>query len=79
MTAIDIKKTLAIEVEKLSVDALQEVLDFVQFLKIKQWRNREQVSFSQQRIADDLHAFDINSVVHLEEEFADYKKEFPYE
>lgn len=79
MTAIDIKNTLAKEVDELSVDALQEVLDFVEFLKITRWRNRGQISVSQQSVADDLHALDMNSLVHLEKEFANYKNEFPYE
>ena len=79
MTAIDIKNTLAKEVEELSVDALQEVLDFVEFLKIKRWRNRRHVSVSQQSVADDLRALEMDSLVHLEEEFANYKEEFPYE
>ena len=79
MTAIEIKKTLVKEVEELSVDALQEVLDFVEFLKIKRWRNRGQISVSQQSVADDLRALDMNSLVHVEEEFANYKEEFPCE
>ena len=79
MTAIEIKKTLVKEVEELSVDALQEVLDFVEFLKIKRWRNRGQVSVSQQSVADDLRALEMDSLVHVEEEFANYKEEFPYE
>ena len=78
MTAIEIKKTLVNEVEELSVEALQEVLDFVEFLKIKRWRNPGQ-SASQSSLADELHALEMNSLVHLEEEFANYKEEYPYE
>ena len=79
MTAIDIKKTLVKEVEELSVDALQEVLDFVEFLKITRWRNRGHVSASQQGVADDLRALDMDSLMHLEEEFVNYKEEYPHE
>ena len=79
MTAIDIKKTLVKEVEELSVDALQEVLDFVEFLKIKRWRERGNVSLTHQSIADDLRALEMDSLVHVEEEFANYKEEYPYE
>ena len=79
MTAIEIKKTLVKEVEELSVDALQEVLDFVEFLKIKRWRNPGQSTSSQQRVTDELHALEMNSLVHVEEEFANYKEEHPHE
>ena len=46
----DIKKTLVKEVEELSADALQEVLDFVEFLKIKRWRETGQDVSSQRNV-----------------------------
>lgn len=79
MTAIEIKKTLVKEVEELSGDALQEVLDFVEFLKIKRWREAGQSKPSQLSVSDELRALEMDSLVHLEEEFANYKEDYPYE
>ena len=79
MTTLDIKKTLVKEVEELSVDALQEVLDFVEFLKIKRWRETLQPESPQLSVYDELRALEMDSLVHLEEEFANYKEDYPYE
>ena len=79
MTPVEIRKMLVKEVEDLSADALQEVLDFVEFLKIKQWRGTAQLASPQQSVYDELRALEMNSLVHLEEEFANYKEHYPYE
>lgn len=79
MTTIEIKQTLVKEVEDLSGDALQEVLDFVEFLKIKRWRDTGQSVPSHLSVYDELRALEMNSLVHLEEEFANYKEDYPYE
>ncbi|MBN1450464.1 MAG: DUF2281 domain-containing protein [Anaerolineales bacterium] len=79
MTTIEIKKTLAKEVEELSGDALQEVLDFVEFLKIKRWRETAPPQSSRLSVADELRALEMDSLVHLEAEFATYKEDYPYE
>ncbi|MGD9973671.1 MAG: DUF2281 domain-containing protein [Desulfatirhabdiaceae bacterium] len=77
MTTTDIKNTLIKEVEYLSPDALQEVLDFVEFLKIKRCRRQAQSGPSQLSVYDELHAMEMNSLIHLEEEFANYKENYP--
>ncbi len=79
MTTGEIRQTLVKEVEDLSVDVLQEVLDFVEFLKIKQWRETTKPISSQQSVYDELRALEMNSLIHLEEEFANYKEQYPYE
>ena len=79
MTTGEIKNTLVKEVEDLSADALQEVLDFVEFLKIKHWRDTAQPASSQQSVYEELRALEMHSLVHLEEEFANYKEQYPYE
>jgi hypothetical protein len=38
MTKVEIEQTIAKETQGLSVNALQEVLDFVQFIKMKEYR-----------------------------------------
>ncbi len=79
MTKVEITQTLVKEVEGLSANALQEVLDFVEFIKIKEWRETTKPVSPQQSIYDELRALEMRSLVHLEEEFANYKEQYPYE
>lgn len=79
MTTIEIKKTLLKEIDDLSGNALQEALDFVEFLKVKQWRDAGRANSSRQRVAEELRALETDSLIHLEEEFATYKEDYPHE
>ena len=57
----------------LPVDILQEILDFIQFLKFK---NAGIISDS---IQNNLSELDSSGISHLEEEFIDYKIVYPHE
>ena len=79
MTKGEITQILVKEVEGLSANALQEVLDFVEFIKIKEWQETPTPVSNQQSMDDELRALDMHSLIHLEEEFANYKERYPYE
>jgi mRNA-degrading endonuclease RelE of RelBE toxin-antitoxin system len=79
MTKIEIEQTIAKETQELSMNALQEVLDFIHFMKMKEVQDAPEAHrASEQRIHDDLRALDTDSLVHLEEEFANYKLLYPF-
>ena len=79
MTNVDIEQMIVKETQGLSVYALQEVLDFIQFLKARTHREGTTQLPNDQSIHNDLRALDTNSLSHLEEEFANYKELYPYE
>jgi hypothetical protein len=77
MTTVEIKSTLFREVEELSADALQEVLNFVEYLKSRRRQGKE--PSPQQNVSDALRMLEKDSLIHLEEEFAGYKEKYPHE
>lgn len=60
------------ETQELSSEVLSEVLDFIQFLKAKPHNYST-------KIKANLTELDKTSLLHLEEEFQDYQKQYPYE
>ena len=79
MTTLEIKDTLSKEVDSLPAEALHEVLDFVEFLKVKRLKIGLETSKPNQVVFDELNVLGANSQMHLEEEFADYKESYPHE
>jgi hypothetical protein len=79
MTKIEIEQTIVKETQELSFNGLQEVLDFIHFLKIKEHREATTQCPTAQSLHNELRALDSNSLAHLEEEFANYKDVYPYE
>ena len=77
MIKADIEQMIVKETQGLSIYALQEVLDFIQFLKIKTHREGTTQLPTDQGIHNELRALDTNSLSHLEEEFANYKELYP--
>jgi hypothetical protein len=77
MTKIEIEQTLVKETQDLSVEALQEILDFIHFIKLKELR--EPPKYVSDHIHDELRALNDYSLAHLEEEFANYKTLYPHE
>ncbi len=67
------------EAEGLSWDALQEVLDFIRFLKFKEQRTHKQPLTKEQDIHQTLRTGEADSLAHLEEEFSHYKELYPHE
>ena len=57
----------------LPVDILQEILDFIQFLKFKK------AGVITDSMQNNLSQLDSSEVSHLEEEFIDYKNLYPRE
>ena len=59
--------------KELSKEALRKVIDFVQLLRQK-WLNS-----SSNNLFQDLSIMSSEQMIHLEEEFKDYKKLYPSE
>ena len=76
---IPMTQTILHETEGLSWNALHEVLDFVRFLKGKEQRTHHQLLTKEQDIHQTLQTAEVDSLAHLEEEFANYKELYPHE
>ncbi len=72
MTASQIENQIIQSSKGLPVDILQEVLDFIQFLKLKKAGTLTSVQSG-------LTELDTSEITHLEEEFIDYKIAYPHE
>ncbi len=72
-------QTLLHEAEGLSWEALQEVLDFIRFLKFKEQRPHVHSLTEEPDIYQVLRTGEADSLAHLEEEFARYKELYPRE
>lgn len=73
MSTAQIEQLITQKTKGLPVDILQEVLDFIEFLRIK---NAGIMTDSIQLTLSDA---DVSELSHLEEEFADYKTIYPRE
>jgi hypothetical protein len=73
MTASQIQNLIIQNSKGLSADILQEVLDFIQFLKLKK------SGLNTDSIQASLSEFNSSELKHLEEEFIDYKVLYPNE
>jgi hypothetical protein len=72
-----IEKLILKETKKLPPFALNEVLDFILFIKEKKLKKKN-YSFSSD-LESELSLLDHKEMVHLEEEFKDYKELYPRE
>ena len=79
MNQQEIEQTILKETQGLSFNALQEILDFIQFLKIKNLREVTNYKDQEQAIRNELKTLELDSFAHLEKEFADYKELYPHE
>ena len=79
MTAIELERTIAQETRGLSWPALEEVVDFIRFLKTKEGQTREITPDRRERIQTGLATLEADSLAHLEAEFADYQERYPHE
>ena len=70
MSVTELKKTLIEQTDDLSAETLAEVVDFIQFLKMKKTTDV---------IASELRELSQAEDHHLEQEFADYKTRYPVE
>ena len=73
MNASQIENQIIQNSRGLPVDMLQEILDFVQFLKFKK------TGVVIDSVQNGLSELDSSEISHLEEEFIDYKIAYPHE
>ena len=78
MSKVLIEKMIIEETKDLSFETLNEILDFIQFLKTKKFVNLREKSF-EKKINNDLSELNKVSLIHLEEEFLNYKELYPHE
>jgi len=71
MANSNIPEIILKETKHLPDDLLQEVLDFVLFLKSKKQKQPAEAQI--------LSTLQQNELIHLEEEFEDYKNLYPHE
>lgn len=79
MTNSEIQQTIIKETQELPFDILQEVLDFIQFVKMKKLHKTTGSISENNEWRKELKVLNQNSLAHLEEEFADYKEIYPHE
>ena len=77
MNQQDIEQTILKETRGLSLSALQEILDFIQFIKTKGCGTATDTK--DEAILKELKDFEMDSFTHLEKEFANYKERYPSE
>jgi hypothetical protein len=78
MSKAELEKMITDETKNLSIESLTEILDFIQFIKAKKYKRARKKSF-EKRLTDELADLNEISLIHLEEEFANYKELYPRE
>ncbi len=78
MSKTAIRKMIIEETQNLPFETLSEILDFIQFIKSKKLKKLSEETFEED-IKKDLNKLNTVSLLHLENEFADYKEKYPYE
>ena len=73
----ELKQKIMTETQNLSFETLVEVLDFIQFLKVKKERHTQKSL--EDSVSKELTELNKISLLHLEEEFENYKESYPYE
>lgn len=75
MTKASLEKMILEETKNLSSETLHEILDFIKFKKLKTLGKK---SF-EKNIGTELSDLNEMSLIHLEEEFSNYKELYPRE
>ncbi|MBN1639508.1 MAG: hypothetical protein JW866_11100 [Ignavibacteriales bacterium] len=78
MTKVLLEKMIIEETKGLPFQTLNEILDFIQFIKAKKIKNRVADSLEND-ITIELSELNTVSLMHLEEEFSNYKELYPHE
>ena len=78
MTKVLLEKMIIEETKGLSFQTLNEILDFIQFIKAKKIKNRV-ADYLEKVINIELFELNTVSLLHLEEEFSNYKELYPHE
>jgi hypothetical protein len=72
-----IRQLIIKETEELPVYILNEVLDFIQFLKNRRGIKKDNIVIDTLQM--ELRVLNQNETAHLEEEFRNYEELYPYE
>lgn len=78
MSKAIIEKMIIEETKNLSSEALNEILDFIQFIKAKKFKKLSEKTFEKD-IKMNLNELNTVSLMHLEDEFENYKEKYPHE
>ncbi len=78
MDKLTLEKTILEETKQLSSEMLNEVLDFIHFIRFKKESYKTVKPFDG-TVNDSLDELNKLSLSHLEEEFENYKELYPYE
>ncbi|MBN2007717.1 hypothetical protein JW960_00055 [candidate division KSB1 bacterium] len=78
MSKAIIEKMIVEETKNLSAEALNEILDFIQFIKTKKFKKLLEET-TEEDIKTNLNELSAVSLTHLEDEFANYKEKYPHE
>lgn len=78
MSKAILEKMIVEETKDLPFETLNEILDFIQFVKSKKLEDITDKSF-RENIDQNLTELDQNSLIHLESEFSNYKETYPHE
>ncbi len=78
MSKTELEKMIVEETKDLSSATLSEVLDFIQFVKAKKNKRTGKKSF-EKKLVKELTGLNEISLIHLEEEFSNYKARYPRE
>ncbi|PSR06222.1 MAG: hypothetical protein BRD49_01610 [Bacteroidetes bacterium SW_10_40_5] len=73
MTTNQLEKELLKNTKGLPKEALEEIIDFVQFVRQKKFKN------TNDNISAELKSLSTSQTEHLDQEFKDYKKLYPRE
>ena len=73
MASTELEKELLHYTKGLPKEALQEIIDFIQFIRFKKIKNPAN------NLAAELSLLSTSQITHLEEEFKDYKQLHPRE
>lgn len=75
MLESELKEKILKETTDLSSETLNEVLDFIKFLKSKKLKKGSKKI----NLKEELSELNKHSLMHLEEEFSNYKEIYPHE
>lgn len=78
MTKAVLEKLIVKETKDLPTETLNQILDFIQFIKAK-GREKFTGELFEKDVNDELSELNKMSLLHLEEEFAGYKEQYPHE
>jgi len=74
-----VEKLISDEIRGLSIYSLDEVLDFIRFIRQKEFKKIKKEVFNSDNLNSELILMYRKELSHLEEEFQNYKELYPRE